>query len=189
MPLLAALAGGDWWAMSNGSSNVAPAERPKQEEKPKVVEPKAGQTGQNPTDKLTYVWIPAGKFDMGCSEGDKECSNDEPVRRDVVIQQGFWIGQTEVTQAAYQRVIGADPSRFKGADLPIETVSWEAKIGAGPSSSIPMTFRKTFASGSIPSTPGGGQILSRRRREVTGGGALGVPSAGREPGRALWASG
>jgi sulfatase modifying factor 1 len=29
-----------------------------------------------------------------------------------------------VTQQAYQRVVGADPSHFKGPQLPVETVNW-----------------------------------------------------------------
>lgn len=37
---------------------------------------------------------------------------------------GYWLGQTEVTQAAYQRVVGANPSHFKGSDLPVEMVDW-----------------------------------------------------------------
>jgi sulfatase modifying factor 1 len=41
-----------------------------------------------------------------------------------MITKGFWMGQTPVTQAAYQRVIGSDPSHFHGDQLPVETVSW-----------------------------------------------------------------
>jgi formylglycine-generating enzyme required for sulfatase activity len=34
------------------------------------------------------------------------------------------MGQTEVTQEAYQRFIGTNPSSFKGPRLPVENVSW-----------------------------------------------------------------
>ena len=61
---------------------------------------------------------------MGCSTGDTECDNDEKPTRDVEIARGFWIGQTEVTQEAYQKVKGTNPSNFKGATLPVESVSW-----------------------------------------------------------------
>jgi hypothetical protein len=37
----------------------------------------AGQTRVNPKDGLTYVWIQPGKFMMGCSTGDTDCSKDE----------------------------------------------------------------------------------------------------------------
>jgi formylglycine-generating enzyme required for sulfatase activity len=81
----------------------------------------------NEKDGLRYVWIPPGSFTMGCSTGDNECLDNEP-RRNVTISQGFWMGQTEVTQAAYQRVTGKNPSKFKGPNRPVEQVSWnEAK--------------------------------------------------------------
>lgn len=89
---------------------------------------KGNQTGQvkeNPRDGLRYVFIPAGRFLMGCSPGDPECDSDEKPLHEVEITRPFWIGQTEVTQAAYRRVRQASPSHFKGDDRPVETVSWD----------------------------------------------------------------
>jgi formylglycine-generating enzyme required for sulfatase activity len=83
----------------------------------------AGSTKVNPKDGLTYVWIPAGTFQMGCSPGDGECGSDEKPAHTVTITRGFWMGQTEVTQAAYQRVMHANPSHFHGEQLPVEDVS------------------------------------------------------------------
>jgi formylglycine-generating enzyme required for sulfatase activity len=85
----------------------------------------AGTTKVNPKDGLTYVWIPRGTFQMGCSPGDNECFDNERPPHQVTITKGFWLGQTPVTQQAYQRVTGQNPSRFKGASLPIETVNWD----------------------------------------------------------------
>ncbi len=65
--------------------------------------PPAGDRKQNPEDGLYYVWIPPGKFRMGCSAGDTECADDEKPPHEVTISKGFWLGQTEVTVAAYQR--------------------------------------------------------------------------------------
>lgn len=98
---------------------------------PRMPEPPALRTGQtkvNPKDGLTYVWIRPGPFTMGCSPGDNECSdNEKPTHREA-ITTGFWMAQTPVTQQAYQRVTGVDPSHFKGPQLPVETVNWnEAK--------------------------------------------------------------
>jgi formylglycine-generating enzyme required for sulfatase activity len=31
----------------------------------------------NAKDGLTYVWVPPGKFMMGCSPGDADCSDYE----------------------------------------------------------------------------------------------------------------
>ena len=45
-------------------------------------------------------------------------------RRQVIIMKGFWIGQTEVTQAAYEQVIRKDQSQFKGPALPVENINW-----------------------------------------------------------------
>ena len=79
----------------------------------------------NPKDGLTYVWIPPGTFQMGCSPGDAECYDDEKPAHQVTITKGFWLGQTPVTQQAYQRVTGQNPSYFKGANLPVEQVNWD----------------------------------------------------------------
>jgi len=82
----------------------------------------------HPKDGLTYVWIPPGKFMMGCSPGDEQCDSDE-TPREVAIEKGFWIGQTPVTQAAYKQVIGASPSFFKGDDQrPVERVTWSQAL-------------------------------------------------------------
>jgi formylglycine-generating enzyme required for sulfatase activity len=76
---------------------------------------------ENPKDRLRYIYIRSGEFQMGCAS---DCSEDDPPHP-VRITKGFWIGQTEVTQAAYARVMkGAHPSTFKGDNLPVESVSW-----------------------------------------------------------------
>jgi formylglycine-generating enzyme required for sulfatase activity len=77
----------------------------------------------NPHDGLTYVWIAPGTFTMGCSPNDTQCAaNEQP--RSATVAKGFWIGQTEVTQEAYQRVMGSNPSHFQGPRLPVEQVTW-----------------------------------------------------------------
>jgi formylglycine-generating enzyme required for sulfatase activity len=84
-----------------------------------------GTTKVNPKDGLTYVWIPPGTFQMGCSLGDGNCFEDESPAHTVTITRSFWIGQTEVTQTAYQLVIGRNPSHFRGRRLPVESVTWD----------------------------------------------------------------
>jgi serine/threonine protein kinase/formylglycine-generating enzyme required for sulfatase activity len=85
---------------------------------------RAGNTKVDAKDGLTYVWIPPGAFTMGCSPGDSECYDDEKPAHQVTLSKGFWIGQTPVTQEAYERVAKSNPSRFKGPRLPVETVNW-----------------------------------------------------------------
>jgi formylglycine-generating enzyme required for sulfatase activity len=90
------------------------------------------KTKVDPKDGLNYVWIAPGTFQMGCSPGDSKCdkkvdgygSNENPPHS-VRLTKGFWIGQTPVTQAAYSKVVGSNPSHFKGDQLPVETVSWD----------------------------------------------------------------
>jgi formylglycine-generating enzyme required for sulfatase activity len=82
----------------------------------------------NPDDGLTYVWIPPGEFWMGCVPGDKECAKDETPRHRVKISKGFWIGQTEVTRAAYWEVLKRDPSKFDGPNDPVQNVTWGAAV-------------------------------------------------------------
>jgi formylglycine-generating enzyme required for sulfatase activity len=81
-------------------------------------------TTVNTKGGLVYVWIAPGRYVMGCSPGDHSCFEWEKPPRTITIGKGFWIGQTEVTQESYQRVIGANPSRYKGARQPVDQVSW-----------------------------------------------------------------
>jgi sulfatase modifying factor 1 len=43
---------------------------------------------------------------------------------EVELTRGFWLGETEVTQAQWEAVMGSNPSGFRGADRPVEQVSW-----------------------------------------------------------------
>ena len=90
-------------------------------------QPATGTIRENPRDGLKYVWIPPGRFRMGCSASDTECYDDEKPARDVEITRGFWIGQTEVTQKAYQKVKGTNPSKFKGSTLPVEHIELDGR--------------------------------------------------------------
>lgn len=86
--------------------------------------PKPGDSKVNPVDGLRYLWIPPGQFQKGCSTGDFECFPDENPQRKVTLTRGFWLGQTEVTQAAFEKLMGYNPSVFEGASLPVDSVSW-----------------------------------------------------------------
>jgi len=85
---------------------------------------KASDVFDNPADGLRYVFIPPGSFMMGCSPGDTECQNDEKPPHAEQIANGFWLGQTEVTQAAWKKVKGNNPSQSKWDRLPVEAVDW-----------------------------------------------------------------
>lgn len=51
-------------------------------------------------------------------------TNDKPVHK-VSLTRPFYIGKHPVTQAQWQAVMGSNPSHFKGAENPVEMVSWE----------------------------------------------------------------
>ena len=72
--------------------------------------------------KLDLVWVAPGRFLMGSSDSGEE--NARPVH-EVQITKGFWMGKTPVTQEQWERVMGSNPSYFKGPKNPVEKVSWE----------------------------------------------------------------
>jgi len=74
--------------------------------------------------KFDFLKIKPGEYLMGCSQGDSDCLRDEKPAHRVQITKGFEIGKYEVTQAQWESVMGNNPSHFKGADRPVESVSW-----------------------------------------------------------------
>ena len=69
---------------------------------------------------MKFVYVAPGSFMMGSNNGN---TDEKPVHR-VTISKGYWIGKYEVTQSEYQKIMGTNPSHFKGPDKPVETVSW-----------------------------------------------------------------
>jgi formylglycine-generating enzyme required for sulfatase activity len=72
---------------------------------------------------LDLIWIEPGTFTMGSPEDELGRESDE-TQHEVTLTQGYWLGKFEVTQAQYEAVMGENPSRFTGADLPVEKVTW-----------------------------------------------------------------
>ncbi|MFZ4398062.1 MAG: formylglycine-generating enzyme family protein, partial [Kiritimatiellia bacterium] len=70
---------------------------------------------------MTFMPVASGDFQMGSESGD---SDEKPVHR-VKISRAFWMGKTEVTQKQWQTLMGDNPSKFKGADQPVEQVDWD----------------------------------------------------------------
>jgi formylglycine-generating enzyme required for sulfatase activity len=77
---------------------------------------------------IKMVLIPPGEFLMGSPDSDSDAYSDEKPQHTVRITKPFYLGVTEVTQQQYERVMGANPSNFKGAQLPLEQVSWEDAV-------------------------------------------------------------
>jgi len=97
---------------------------------------------------IVFVEIPAGQFSMGMSDDEwnnlvKEFASDlriprsrslsEVFLRDVrargprgpVMVHRFLLAKYELCQDVWLRVMGRNPSRFVGTDLPVEGVTWE----------------------------------------------------------------
>lgn len=70
---------------------------------------------------FTMKKVVGGTFLMGATP---EQGRDEKNPPHNVKVDSYYIGETEVTQALWIAVIGYNPSRWKGNDLPVEEVSW-----------------------------------------------------------------
>lgn len=70
-----------------------------------------------------FAWIDPGTFEMGSLSTETGHNSDETLHT-VTLTKGFWMGRFEVTQTQWETVMGTNPSGFKGADLPVEQVSW-----------------------------------------------------------------
>ena len=73
---------------------------------------------------MEFVKIPAGEFMMGSPPGESDRDDDEGPQHKVRITKPFYMGAHEVTQAAYEKLMGNNPANFKGASNPVEEVSW-----------------------------------------------------------------
>lgn len=72
---------------------------------------------------MRFRLVPSGSSMIGSPE-------DEPGRGSVekqhvrTVYRPFYLGKFEVTQAEYSRVMGVNPSSFRGPRRPVEEVSW-----------------------------------------------------------------
>ena len=74
--------------------------------------------------QIEMVYFAGGTFMRGAtSEQGSDAQDDEYPVHEVQLS-GYYIGKYEVTQALWESVMGTNPSRFKGPDLPVENVSW-----------------------------------------------------------------
>ena len=77
---------------------------------PKVITTKSG---------VEMIAIPGGFFDMGSKKG---AADESPVHR--VRISPFLMDRYEVVQEQYAKLVGANPSSFKGPGRPVDTVTW-----------------------------------------------------------------
>ena len=73
---------------------------------------------------LEMVKIPGGRFLMGSPQTEVGRNDWEGPQHYVDVPE-FFMGKYPVTQAQWSAVMGNNPSRFKGANRPVENVSWK----------------------------------------------------------------
>ncbi|MBR5686351.1 MAG: SUMF1/EgtB/PvdO family nonheme iron enzyme [Prevotella sp.] len=68
---------------------------------------------------FSMVFVKGGTFNMGATpEQGTDAKDDEKPAHSVTLSD-YYIGETEVTQALYEAVIGKNPADKVGADLPV----------------------------------------------------------------------
>jgi len=85
---------------------------------------------------VLHVWLAARGLAQAHGEYEaamvryQATADDEVPAHLVVLTAPFYIGPREVTQEQYERVVGANPSYFKGQgrELPVEQVSWDDAV-------------------------------------------------------------
>ena len=82
-------------------------------------QPVAAQSGGT----ATMASVNGGTFLMGSPASDNDRANNEMPQHKVAVNS-FLMAKHPVTQAEYQEVTGKSPSYHKGANLPVEQVSW-----------------------------------------------------------------
>jgi sulfatase modifying factor 1 len=80
-------------------------------------EPKPNYIVKSALD-MELIWCPPGGYVRG--DGDSA--------HQVILTKGFYLGKFEVTQEQYEKVMGKNPSQFKGDKLPVEQVSWNDAV-------------------------------------------------------------
>lgn len=69
-------------------------------------------------------WIPPGEFVMGSAPDEHSRATDE-IQHRVSLTQGFWLGETVVSQELWKVFFDKNPSHFLADDLPVECVSFD----------------------------------------------------------------
>ena len=90
------------------------------------VDPSPRTPGQLAVDHfgIHYRWIPGGKYLLGSPMEDKERYSWENKPEPIALE-GFWLAETEVTQAFWMQQGLRNPSRFSSCpQCPVEQVSW-----------------------------------------------------------------
>lgn len=107
------------------SQEAAPAEASAAALSPVPAGKKAGEQMVQKINGVEFAfrWCPAARFEMGSplNEVGRE-GNETP--HAVNLLRGFWMLETEVTQAQWNAIFESNPSRFKAPNRPVDSVTW-----------------------------------------------------------------
>ena len=130
---------------------------------------------------MKLALIPAGEFEMGSTDSDKEAYDDEKPQHRVRITRPFYLGVYEVSQEEYETVMGRNPSwfsaqgrgkdRMAGQDTrrhPVECVSWNDAIAFCNKLSEREGLRPYYRFGVF------GGAIGRLRVSTADGGGVGI---------------
>ena len=110
--------------------------------------------------------VPAGTALIGCTPGQGDaCQDDERPAREVVLSHAILVGEVEVTQGLYQRLMGSNPSKFSacGPTCPVEQVSWFDAVAFANTLSAAEGFEPCYViDGASVSWPKGPSCLGYR---------------------------
>ncbi|WP_410510185.1 formylglycine-generating enzyme family protein [Methanosarcina hadiensis] len=74
---------------------------------------------------MEFILVRAGDFEMGSPSNEMRRKLWESPVHKVTIKRNFYLGKYQVTQEQWSKIMGNNPSYFRGEKLPVETVSWE----------------------------------------------------------------
>lgn len=72
---------------------------------------------------MEFVLIQSGSFLMG--SGPEIGDADETPQHRVTLTHPYYLGKYEVTQTQWEKILGTNPSIFKGPQHPVDSVSWD----------------------------------------------------------------
>ena len=105
-----------------------PKPQPKPEPKPQPkAEPKKPKRSADEIINAyvnSMVYVEGGTFTMGATSEQGGDAYDWEKPAHSVTLSSYYMGETEVTQALWEAVMGSNPSEFKGSNRPVECVSW-----------------------------------------------------------------
>ena len=89
-----------------------------------------------------FVLVKGGKFLMGSPSSENWRSDDE-LQHEVTLND-FYVSRYEVTQQEYKKLIGDNPSTFRGDNNPVENVTWLEAVNFCNAKSIAENLKPAY---------------------------------------------